>query len=345
MKHMFRTEAYTVTLVRPSWFHPFINRHGLKLIGMALFAVSQLLTLAKIGGFFFEDFLKFDGALAGFLKGISAISLPLMMVSVFSCIITDERRIRRRLRLYFFCAFAFYILEIVAAHAYIYRAALRVFSDAEDLAPFTEELVRVLLAPFAGINVFLDFFICASFYYFLIDTPKGLSSLRRKLFRLGALLPVLYILFGFVLHGLFSLGTLDLDFYAVALLPSKSPSVYLLFFAMVLYRRHRSPDKSGEMFRADSFSVFLALILTLISVADYLLSFLPSAEVFGIGKASTFFLAVPLILCYDCEMPPRNRLAPFIYDPVFYFILYAVLFYYYSEMCDIVLATMASLFE
>lgn len=345
MKHIFRTEAYTVTLLRPSWFRPFINRHGLKLIGMALFAVSQLLTLAKIGGFFFEGFFEFDETLAGFLKGISAISLPLIMVSVFSSIITDERHIRRRLHLYFFFAFAFYILEIVATHAYIYQTALSVFPNAEDLAPFAEELVRVLLAPFAGINVFLDFFVCSSFYYFLIDTPKGLSGLRQKLFRLGSLLPVFYILFGFVLHGLFSLGTLDLDFYAVALLPSKSPSVYLLFFAMVLYRRHRSPDKSGEMFRADSFSVFLALILPLISVADHLLSFLPSAEAFGIGKASTFFLAVPLILCFDYEKPPRNRLAPLIYDPIFYFILYAVLLYYYSEMCDIVIAALASLLE
>lgn len=57
-------------------------------------------------------------------------------------------------------------------------------------------------------------------------------------------------------------------------------------------------------------NVFLALMLTLISVADYLLALLPYVSSFGIGNASTFFLVVPLVLCFDCEKPLRKKYAP-----------------------------------
>lgn len=348
MRRLFRTEEHEVSLVRPVWFRPFINWHGLKLVGMVLFALSQLITMVEINNRFFADSIVINETLKEFLKGISVLALPLMMIAVFSRIVTDEQHIKRKLYTYFCLAFAFYILEILAVHAFVYQSLGILQLDAESLVIFAEILVRFVLAPFAGINVFLDFFVCTLFYYFLTYTPKGYTGVRLTLFRLGTLLPVLYILISFVLSGLLRLGVIGLDFYTVALLPSKNLAVYLIFFLMVLYRRSHSlyggsAASEKKPFRSDSFSVFLALMLTLISAADYLLALLPYVSSFGIGNASTFFLAAPLVLCFDCEKPLRKKYAPLIYDTAFYLILYIVLLYFYSKIFGFVI-TMLTLF-
>lgn len=340
---MSEIEEQSVTVLRPVWFRPFLDWHALKIVGMLLLALSQFLTLSKVLRLFMENVPQPGAATTQFLKAVSSLSLPLMMVAVFSCIIVDDRHIKRRLYFYFCLAFAFYILEIAGVHAYIYKTLAEFGIDLADAAILVEVLVRYLLAPFAGINVFLDFFLCTLFYYFLIYTPKNYRGIRLFFFRCGVLLPALYILAGVVLNGLMSLNIIHLDFYTVALLPSKSISVYVLFFFMVLYRRvHLSytGDTFRETlpFRSDAFSVFLAILLTLISVADYFLSIIPNASAFGIGNASSFFLAVPLVLCFDCEKKPKHRFLVPVYDSAFYLVLYAVLFYYYSYLANVVIA-------
>lgn len=89
---------------------------------MVLFALSQLITMVEINNRFFADAIVIQRDAQRIPERHLRPRPPLMMIAIFSRIVTDEQHIKRKLYTYFCLAFAFYILEILAVHSFVYQS-------------------------------------------------------------------------------------------------------------------------------------------------------------------------------------------------------------------------------
>lgn len=305
-------------------YRPRLSFLALKWIALVLVTISQLAVWALSSLPEGSPYLPFFR----FLHGLNQLTVPLLFVSLISCIFQKRSELPRTVAQYAVYALLFYgveifffvelvipvlgemIKELVAGYT-----GLGTELTAEVLDGLIGELLYALFAQVSNFNVFMDSLLCGLVFLFVFYTPAWADTkAKRAVFRSLALLPALYIAASFVLHGLASFGKIRLDIYLGALLPHKRISYWLFFAGTLVYLKISL--KRGERGR-DLSPVVLALLLVAVSLADLALSNVAVLAKIGFGKCYTMAVGAPALLLFDVRKRPRYpwlaRLVPVYY--------------------------------
>ncbi len=316
---------------------PLLSYQVLKYIGMVLLTVSQLVTLNHIYSLYFDTPSILDENGESLLKTIGQIGLPLVLIATLAGIVYNRKRIFLYLGFYAAGAISFVFLEQLAIHLYVIMLLHQggVSVSAETLQA-VEQLIITLLNEFISLNVFVDLFLCACFFFFMFYRPKK----NVFLFRICIALPILYLITGYVLTVLRKYGILSLNFYAVSFLPSKKPIAYAIVFAILIYLKVFNGGGDEFIIDSRSFALYLSLAVVFFCIIDALFSFMPWAKNFQVGDSYMLCISVPFLLCFDYKKPIRHRWISYTV-PAYYAVSYGVLLFFYSSIVIDILSIFA----
>ncbi len=169
-------------------------------------------------------------------------------------------------------------------YRYIVGDLAAVLEDPSEALPAVKSvLTYVTPYGFLAFNIFIDLFLCTLTMVFLNYKPRRVFTGRaRILFRLLALLPIGYEVGCMLLKLRAARGLIQVPVWAYPLLTTKPPMTFVLFLALALFvktrelpfRRHGKTHEEYHAFlktRRNSlnFSVFLAIMLVIVSILDF----------------------------------------------------------------------------
>ena len=310
------------------------------------------------------------------LLDMSALVMPLFLIAVFAVILNGQDKFRNMFILYIAGAGGLIALYFYVIERYAIRL-LRLFSD------MTRKEARNAIADLlAGgdyptghfeFNFFIDILLCLLFMYFLMYNPKKVFTGKKlMIFRLMAILPVLYEVASNVLKICASVGVITLPIAVFPFLTTKPPMMFLMFvtLALVIKNRERIFIKRGgtqEEFQrflktntnSLQFSLILAVALVIFSILDKLLynfifsmvssdisneitlesieqslQWLITISSWGLGKLYNMLWLAPLMLLFSYT---RRHKSP-VFDmliPIIAFIVLSLIFidYFFNEAC------------
>ncbi len=270
--------------------------------------------------------------IAAVFEWTEQIALPLFLVSAFSMILARKKETIQTMIRFFVLALFIYIATIFVfehyvinffaiAHPEMTPAELRAFANAKTIAEFGEII---------HYNIFLDMLLCCSFYFFLMWTPKKIKKNHLGLFRACSSVPILYVVTSMVLFALNNNQIINLPVACYALLVCRSPAVYLVFFFLVLFMKTREKifaRMGGNAFQYQAylqsnantfhFSLFYSVNLAIVSLFDFVLSFIPGAQSLGFGTSFMMFLAIPFVMLLRYTKDYKNKSIDIILPVVF----------------------------
>ncbi len=214
------------------------------------------------------------------------------------------------------------------------------FASASEALEFaknftTEKLTLALINYLPSFNIFLDQLLCLLMCVFFCFHPKWANTKgKRALFHSFGLLPITYIAATFVLNGLMHTGVVYPSLTLMSLFPAKRLP-HFLFIGCILYcnrfqvmRGYKRESGFGfvppsrkvyrpmpPVFetaedakrRSLRTAVFLSVCLFLLSAADFLLGFLPSAAKWGLGKSYYAVFCIPFLFFFDERKPVAKK--------------------------------------
>lgn len=239
--------------------------------------------------------VKLDNALQPRLNGamtvmawISNFSLPFLLIANFSRILDNSKGYRGQLLKNFGAAAAIAALFYVFFYRYLVAAAAALIDRPEMAQPLLEEAILPNIQyGFLAFNIFIDLLLCTLVMFFL--NYKPVRVFRGKsvyLFRLFALLPIGYEIFCLIQKIGAARGNSMIPVWMYPLLPVKPVMTFVLFILLALFvktreLRFRRHGKTHEEYKAFlqtnrnswNFSVFLAVMLVVISIIDFIAVF------------------------------------------------------------------------
>lgn len=270
-------------------------RH-LRIIGWLCFALGEI-------GMFMSVAMKINSALPAsypvfinVFDFIYGLAMPCFLLANFSIILNVKDAYKKLLvRFGALTAAVFAAFFIVFEHFGMGIGAAYLGSRAE-----ARELVDTLLQGSGGyiaFNFFLDLLLCTLFMFFLNYVPKKVFVGKKLIvFRLFAVLPILYEALSVVLKILSSVGKIKISIYLCPFLTTKPPVMFVVFIVLALFLklRERKFIKNGKTkedyaefltTNANSlrFSIFTAVSFVIAGIADLVLLIVISALVTGAG--------------------------------------------------------------
>ena len=321
--------------------HAFKGLYGhmmLRFIGFCFIVFSQL-TISFLlieASFLLEGdlnaFNNLDFNLIAFLLRLSDVGKPIILCSLFGLVFEKSKKIIHALIFYFILAVLFYVGETFIFNNVLEPFVLALLKEYNIQYALVEELFPLLLtyaSSYANLNVFLDMFLCVLVYLFLLYTPKNIKGKWIYVYRFLVIIPISYILGSYVLTILNNFGILKITSVNIsALLVKQSLTSFIIFFALVIFikiRKHKYEKQNNILSYKEylkttsytfSYSLFLAVLLALISIIEFGLSFVPGIKNFAIGDDYLLFFAIPFVLFYNVSKP-ANKIWPKIALPSF----------------------------
>ena len=327
-----------------------LNYRWMKLIGWACIAFAQFVRLAGLK----QQVAGTEGSVAfGDLGNefIASLGLPLILIANFAIILNGRNRYKSLLILNggvaAFYAFMFWLLY----HRYT-LGLLSTFQGSKAAA--AAELKKLLAEDpefngYITFNVFLDMFLLILFMYFLNYVPKKkFQGEKLKIFRLLALLPMLYEAICILLRLLATGDKIVLPISIYPFLTTKPPLAFVMFICIAFYvrgmeKRFTRNGKTHEEYVAFTktntnsfmFSKKLAKLLALFAVIDFIMlgviivahmislgvNFSDDAEVavgtlasikwaqaWGSGDMVMMVLAIPIVLLFSYTKPRKLKI-------------------------------------
>ena len=248
-----------------------------KILGWLCIAIAQAVVLLTLGGRMNAGLAERTAGWRSALSNIANLSLPFLLIANFAQLLNTEEGYRKQLLAYYL-VFYRYIVGGVAAF----------LQEPAEALPAVNGVMRIAMPyGFFAFNIFVDLFLCTLCMLFLNYQPRRVFKGKlRFVFRLMALLPIGYEVGCMVLKVRAARGLLTIPTWAYPLLTVKPPMTFALFLALVMFvktrelrfRRHGKTHEEYAKFlqtRRNSwnFSVFLAIMLVLASIADVLVVF------------------------------------------------------------------------
>ena len=266
-----------------------LNYQHFQILGWLCIVMTQAMLLISLGGKIDSSIQKrFEGAIP-VLQWISSMSLPFLLIANFARIVNNVEGYRKQL------------IKNGAAMAGISLAAILVLEryavgslailegeggQAEAVLLAVLKMTRAGRYGFVSFNIFVDLFLCTLVMFFLNYEPKHIFKGQkiRIFFRLFTVFPIAYEVVSIILKIRCANGQIMLPVWVFPLLTVKPPMTFVLFIALAVYvktreRRFRRHGKTHEEYQAflktrrnsRNFSVFLAVMLVVISIVDFVI--------------------------------------------------------------------------
>ena len=315
-------------------YHGPLSYRGLKIIALLFLFLGFSSGTIPL----FVDLAGGDGKsvewIVDVLLFLQQISLPLIIMSAFCIILQDVRVLKPIMIIHGLCALGVYIGTLFLLFHYAIPVG-QMLNPESSYAEVYASVNAFLIKDFSNLinyNVFLDLFICTLFFFFTNYTPKKLNGKKLKLFRACAIFPLIYLISSIIVFGLFQSGVITVNVPVLAALVCRSPVVYIVFFALSVYlyiHRERFLKYGGdqqdyEKYKRSNrssfqFSAFCSIVLAVVSLVDFLLSFIPGAVAWGFGKSYFLCLAIPFMMLTSYTRTYQNKSADIIFPVVFVF--------------------------
>lgn len=266
-----------------------LNYQHFQILGWLCIVMTQAMLLISLGGKIDSSIQKrFEGAIP-VLQWISSMSLPFLLIANFARIVNNVEGYRKQL------------IKNGAAMAGISLAAILVLEryavgslailegeggQAEAVLLAVLKMTRAGRYGFVSFNIFVDLFLCTLVMFFLNYQPKHIFKhpKSRIVFRLFTVFPIAYEVISIILKIRCANGQIMLPVWVFPMLTVKPPMTFVLFIALAVYvktreRRFRRHGKTHEEYQAflktrrnsRNFSVFLAVMLVVISIVDFVI--------------------------------------------------------------------------
>lgn len=281
------------------------------------------------------------------LAYVTTLSLPFLLIANFARILDNTEGYKRQLIRTGGAALSIILVSVAVFGRYVVGLIGSFVSDPENVLPVLTEVFQYIgKSGFVDFNIFVDLFLCTLFMFFLTAHPKRVFTGKRVLiFRLFALIPLVYEICSIVLKGLSAAGKVQLPLWSFPLLTVKPPMTFVVFVVLAIFLktrelrfcRHGNTHEDYQAFLKTNrnslhFSVILSVIMILAAFIDFIILTLlmigtaPSLEALsavteetfdeyyviagamGFGEASVpLLLAAPFVLLFSYTRIPRNR--------------------------------------
>lgn len=317
-----------------------LNYRHFRIAAWVFIALAQISVLINVAELLEPGSMTDLTALATVLSFLKDIATPLLLIANFAVILTARENYSKLLLRFGILSFAAFALFFLLCERY----AVGIIS----LAGTREKARATLEAALGGdgffsFNIFLDLFLCTLVMFFLNYTPKKrFAGKKLPVFRLFALIPILYEAASVTLKILASFGKVRLPLYLFPLLTTKPPVEFVVFIALALFikRRERKFLKQGKSMeeyhafldtKVNSwhFSVHAAVIMAVAAIVDFILATAMTAIYAiqyyntpdytqavtigvmralgcGIGASTVLIFVAPLMLLFSYTRKPRH---------------------------------------
>ena len=295
-------------------------------------AFGQLYFVNKIGSKLLVDQLFSTGWQLLF-SVLSSLSLPLFVIASFGLVMSGSRPYKNILLLY---GVAFISVGI-GVNIFYYRYVNGLFQHL-GFPDYAVEFVNNFLNERVEVNVFADLFMFALLHYFINYQPtKYFQGRNIKVFRLGSIIPIAYVLTSYILKIVVGVGKINMSFFLYPFLTTKSPLVFALFVAASLWIKNREKIFTTLGFTKSeyndfiqtrrsslSFSAHLSILIVVFFLVELFGAFIFAIiymiikgtdfdnfgtilNAFGFGQVGSLLLAIPIIFLYSYTRTEKNN--------------------------------------
>ena len=239
-------------------------------------------------------------ALRDTFDNIGEFSLPLFLFANFAIILDEKKSYCQQLVKFAGLSLMIVLLYEVILHRYVAGLFTAVTNDRSVAMNLIDEGVYSL-ASGGGLafNIFIDMFLCTLLMFFMNYVPtRFFTGKRLVLFRLMALLPILYEVASLGVRLAVCLGKLRPPVFVYPFLTTKPAMSFVLFILLVLFVklrwvRFRRRGKSREAYQAFQrtnvnslhFSIYASIMILITGLLDLALHIFLSALLAVLGKA------------------------------------------------------------
>ncbi len=263
---------------------PLSSRH-FKILGWLCIVLAQVVMIVKLGGRLDAGFAADTASSLRVLSNIADLSLPFLLIASFAQILNADGGYKRQLLVNGAAMTGICALYYLLFYRYIVGNIASVLETPSDaLSVVRGGLVTVAPFGFLTFNIFVDLFLCVLTMFFLNYNPRRVFTGKfRIFFRLLALLPIAYEVGCMMLKVYAARGLAEIPTWAFPLLTVKPPMTFVLFVALALFvktrelrfRRHGKTHQEYQAFlktnrNSWNFSVFLAIMLVIVSLLDFI---------------------------------------------------------------------------
>lgn len=285
----------------------------LRLIAWISVAVAQVVVMNSISAKLLAEPLIPSDVVEYGLEFFTPLSVPLFMIATFSTILNGNKS-HKNVLIFYGAAYLGMAGAIIFAY---YRYAAGIFRAIGEVTP--DEFVSKLGSKFE-INVFADLLMMSLFNFFISYKPKKYFQEESiYIFRSFALFPLLVAAMAYVMRIYVDFGKITVPFAIYPLLPTKPPSIYLLFILIVFWmkRRERNFRKFGgkeEDYPAFlnsnrtslKFSIYVSVVMFIISVIDIVavIILLENLQLgwimlLSLGQSAGLMFAIPFMMLFS----------------------------------------------
>lgn len=264
---------------------PLSYRH-LQIMGWFGISFLVLHTLIELGIMIDPNQPKWVLSLNAVASVVSEFALPLFMFANFAILLDRKKTFKAQLLKFGGLSLLVVILFLLVTEHYILEVGTAIAGDKAGVqAQIDGYFLSRIRTGSLSFNFFVDMFLCTLLLFFLEYTPrKVFTGKKRYLFRMFALIPVVYEAGSLVIRILAYYGMISPPLIVYPLLTTKPPMSFVLFVILVLFIkirefRFRKRGKTKQEYmeftktRLNSlqFSVFSSIMILVTGVIDLIL--------------------------------------------------------------------------
>ena len=342
-----RKKLHEITVQEDIRYRGSLNYQHFQLFGWLCIVLTAASGMLSLGARFDEGLAKETAGLQAVLANVTEMSLPFLLIANFSKILNNSEGYKKQLIKNGAAALGIFAVSAGFFSRYVIGATGKLVSDPEDVLPVMTALFRSgSPGGFVAFNLFIDLFLCTLFMFFLNARPKRVLTGKKVLIlRVFVLVPLAWEAASWILKWQSAQGSITLPFWTFPLLTVKPPLTFVVFVLLAVHMKTRElrfcrHGRSHEEYLAFlktnrnsfHFSVFLAVILFLAALADFIIllvlmeyqagsletlanevadrfgEFSRAAIAVGFGEAVSLVYVAPLVLLYSYTKEPKNKM-------------------------------------
>lgn len=222
----------------------------------------------------------------------SEFVLPLFLFANFAILLDEKVPYKVQLLKFGGLSLLVVILFLLVTEHYALELGAAIIQDKAGMQQMIDQFFLGLMYDGSlSFNLFIDMFLCTLLLFFLEYTPKRIfTGKKRFIFRLFALLPILYEVGSLVIRILIYYEKVSPPLIVYPLLTTKPPMSFVLFMTLVLFikireLRFRRRGKTKEEYREFTktrinslqFSVFASIMILITGIIDAVLFLMSTA--------------------------------------------------------------------
>ena len=281
-----RLKIHEVTAENDIRYQGPLNYQHFQMLGWLCIVATAAVLLITIGAKMDASVETSLGGVKDVLNWVGTLSLPFLLIANFARILNNSEGYRKQLIKNGAAMAGITLGAILLLYRYVVGTMVELGLTQEqaiDLFLNAAQITSKARVGFISFNIFVDLFLCTLVMFFLNYRPKYIfkAPAARIVFRLFTIFPIAYELISLILKIRCARGEITLPLWSFPLLTVKPPMTFVLFIALAVYVktrewRFRRHGKTHEEFQAflktrrnsRNFSVFLAIMLVIVSVVD-----------------------------------------------------------------------------